>query len=154
MRERRIEDVDSVVAGLDPGSSPHGRRLRAGIETLRGRLRLAHGRCEQVDERRWADYRAALDTGVGELDVELGRVAEHHDVEEVDERVYPHLARLELEAWRLRIGEVEESMSVDLVTYAHRELVVEGPVRREDVERILDAIRVSVPFVETSPAPR
>lgn len=154
VRERRLEDVDSVVAELDTGSGPHGRRLRIGIETLRTRLRHAHGRCEHIADQRWADYRAALDSGAGDLGAELGRVGEHLDVEEVDELVYPHVARLELEAWRLRIGDVEESLSVDLVSYAHRELDTAGPVRRHDVERILDALRVSVPHLESTAAGR
>jgi hypothetical protein len=149
VRAERLAAVDGAVARLT--SDPRHRHVHGLVEALRGRLAHAHDRCANVPAARWADYRAALDAGVDELDTELARATEPHDPGELEDLVYPHTARLELDAWRLRIdGTQPVSLSADLVSYAHRELTAEGAVRRHDVERILVAIRDSVPHVESS----
>jgi hypothetical protein len=141
LRAERLAAVDDSVARL--GATPRPPQVHGLIDALRARLGHAHDRCASVPAQRWADYRTALDAGVDELDTELARVGEHHDPEELEELVYPHAARLELDAWRLRVD--GGTTPADLVSFAHRELTAEGPVRRHDVERILVALRDSVP---------
>ncbi|MEU7815502.1 hypothetical protein [Pseudonocardia sp. NPDC049154] len=110
-----------------------------------------------VDATRWAEYRAGLD----ELDSELARITEHHDPEDLDDLLYSHLTRLELDGWRARATHVAGadepvSASLDLITYAHRQLDSQHNgtgLPRGDLERIMDAIRDSVPRTGGNAAP-
>ncbi|WP_433505893.1 hypothetical protein ACQP04_04990 [Pseudonocardia halophobica] len=144
---------------MTSGARPHGARVRIALDTLRTRLHGIHEGCDSIDAKRWSEYRAALDAGVDELDSELARVTEHHDPEDLDDLLYPHLTRLELDGWRVRAthgaGTDEPgSVSLDLIAYAHRQLDSQHSdvgLPKGDLERIMDAIRDSVPRVGATP---
>lgn len=147
-RRRRGGDIRSASAPRTyPDRARHAAGPVAGI----------HDRCAMVDATRWAEYRAGLD----ELDSELARITEHHDPEDLDDLLYSHLTRLELDGWRARATHVAGadepvSASLDLITYAHRQLDSQHNgtgLPRGDLERIMDAIRDSVPRTGGNAAP-
>ncbi|MEU7812980.1 hypothetical protein [Pseudonocardia sp. NPDC049154] len=147
---------------MTSGPRPRGAGIRIALDTLRVRLHVIHERCASIDAKRWSEYRAALDAGLDELDSELTRVTEHPDPEDLDELLYPHLTRLELDAWRVRATHIAgtsepDSVSLDLIAYAHRQLDSQHSgtgLPRGDLERIMDAIRDSIPHAGTGHGPR
>ncbi|GAA4711836.1 hypothetical protein GCM10023215_62890 [Pseudonocardia yuanmonensis] len=89
-------------------------------------------------------------------------MTEHHAPEDLDDLLYPHLTRLELDGWRVRAthgagADEPGSVSLDLIAYAHRQLDSQSSdagLPKGDLERIMDAIRDSVPHADISPGPR
>jgi hypothetical protein len=152
LRQQRQDEVDRTVAGVGARLGDHDHAGRAALATLRTRLARAHSHCERVEDREWADYRARLDTGLAELTVERSR-ADGTTADDPTGALFPQLARLELDGWRLRLAALADHPTTaadapvePLVAYVDRELETyalpggASPERRADIHRMLDTV--------------
>lgn len=93
-----------TTAGICRDHPALAHTVRGVLAPLRDRLRRVHLDCLQAEASAWAAYTADLDRGLDELSVEVARAAQRpgstRDVEDV---LSMAAARLELQAWRLRL---------------------------------------------------
>ncbi len=145
---RSVEDAAARAA------SPE---VRGALLDLRGRLERAHADVESVREARWADYAAALDRGLAELDVEVRRAADGPVAEaSLDDVLFGRIARFELDGWALRLAALQDrgeapAAADAAVAGCAGELAAYGAACRTDpapprdrVAGSLDAVRAAV----------
>jgi hypothetical protein len=151
LRDRRRTDIDRLLADAGAPFHPDG-AARAALAGLRVRLTQVHSHCDHVEDGDWADYRARLDAGLAELDVERTRAAVH-PADSADPALFPLVTRLELEGWRVRLAALADRCAAPgpapvepLIAYVDRELdsyLLAGGAtrdRRDDIRRILDTV--------------
>ena len=101
-----------ATAGMCRDHPALAHTVRGVLAPLRDRLRRVHLDCLQAEAAAWAGYTADLDRGLGELSVEVARAAQRpgstRDVEDV---LSMAAARLELQAWQLRLDAPETGAS-------------------------------------------
>jgi hypothetical protein len=152
LRDRRRDDVDRVLAGAG-ARIQHDGAARAALAGLRVRLAQVHSHCDHVADRDWAEYRARLDAGLGELGLERARSAGDPvtSTASPDSPLFPLVTRLELEGWRVRLAALADQHTAPgpapiepLIAYVDRELdsyLMPGGAtrdRRDDIRRVLD----------------
>ena len=139
---RRLEGAAEQIAQARPDAAAD---VRAGLTELNERLRRVHEFCEEVDERTWTAYTTGLDRGLADMAMAAAGDAG------VDDVVYAHAGRLEVDGWVLRLDLAGRDAPVEgreLVAGAARELddytaavgAGEAP-SRADVERALNELR-------------
>jgi hypothetical protein len=141
---RHLDVAADAIAGRRPESEDD---VRAGLHELHERLLRVHELCAEIDDRTWSAYTTGLDRGLADLadDVEA-------DVKTpVDDLVYAHAVRLEVDGWVLRLDLAGRDAPVEgreLVAGAAREIdeyhaavAAGGAPSRTDVERALSELR-------------
>ena len=143
-RTARLAEVDGLVAAAARAAPDHPHRgaLHGVLDDVRRRLGRAHTTCEQVGDAAWAEYVTRLDHGLDELTAELSRV----DEPTVDQTLYVHATRLELDGWVLRLDharaerpsaarELADRVGEDLTEYRR------GGRSRVEVDAALERLR-------------
>jgi hypothetical protein len=113
---RRLDGAAEQIAAARPDAAEE---IRAGLGDLHHRLLRVHEFCDEVDERTWAAYTTGLDRGLAELAMAASGDAR------VDDVVYAHTGRLEVDGWVLRLDLAGRDAPVEgreLVAGAAREL--------------------------------
>jgi hypothetical protein len=133
-----------AIAGQHPESALD---VRSGLRDLHGRLVRVHELCAEVDDRTWAAYTTGFDRGLADLADDLAS----DGGAEVDDLVYAHTVRLEVDGWVLRLDLAGRDAPVEgreLVAAAARQIeeyhgaVAAGEApSRTDVERALVELR-------------
>ncbi|OLT15101.1 hypothetical protein BJF78_16790 [Pseudonocardia sp. CNS-139] len=119
------QSVATAAAELGAEHPHHG--FRAALDDLGARLAHVHDRCSEVSDDAWAAYAARLDRGLDELQVELGRAAEHADsAPSADDVLFSRTTRLELDGWLVRLdvpgAAPDHGRATELASAASREL--------------------------------
>jgi hypothetical protein len=140
---RHLDVAADAIAGKHPAAAGD---IRSGLRDLHERLMRVHELCAEVDDRTWSAYTTGLDRGLADLadDVSAGGA-------EVDDLVYAHAVRLEVDGWALRLDLAGRDAPVEgreLIAGAAREIdeyqaavgAGEAP-SRTDVERSLGELR-------------
>jgi uncharacterized protein YqfA (UPF0365 family) len=143
------EHLDGAAAAIADGRPAAAASVREGLAALHERLRRVHALCDEVDDRTWAAYTSGLDRGLADLAADLS--ADGVDGAAVDDLVYAHAARLEVDGWVLRLDLAGRDAPVEgreLVAGAAREVDdYQAAVRageapsRAGVERALNELR-------------
>jgi hypothetical protein len=139
---QRLDGAAEQISSARPGAAGD---IRAGLAELFRRLQRVHEYCDEVDDRTWSAYTTGLDRGLAELAMDAAGVSE------VDDVVYAHTGRLEVDGWVLRLdldGRDAPVEGRELVAGAAQELdeyraavsAGEAP-SRTNVERALNELR-------------
>ena len=140
---RHLDVAADAIADRHPDSAGD---VRAGLDDLHDRLMRVHELCAEIDDRTWSAYTTGLDRGLADLadDVSAGGAT-------VDDLVYAHAVRLEVDGWVLRLDLAGRDAPTDgreLIAGAAREIdeyraaVAAGDApSRADVERALSELR-------------
>src|SRR3954470_18441272 len=133
-----------AIAGQHPESALD---VRSGLRDLHGRLVRVHQLCAEVDDRTWSAYTTGFDRGLADLVDDLAA----NGAGAVDDLLYAHGVRLEVDGWVLRLDLAGRDAPVEgreLIAGAAREIdeyhaaiaAGEAP-SRTDVERALSELR-------------
>jgi hypothetical protein len=141
---QHLDVAADAIAGQHPESAAD---VQSGLRELHERLLRVHQLCAEVDDRTWSAYTTGLDRGLAELADDLAAVGDRP----VDDLVYAHTVRLEVEGWVLRLDLAGNEAPVEgreLVAGAAREIdeyraavATGGAPSRTDVERALSELR-------------
>jgi hypothetical protein len=148
---QHIDVAADAIAGQHPESAGD---IRLGLRDLRDRLQRVHELCAEIDDRTWSAYTTGFDRGLADLADDLaagGADAADDAAVAVEDVVYAHAVRLEVDGWVLRLDLAGRDAPVEgreLVAGAAREIdeyhaaiAAGGAPSRTDVERALSELR-------------
>src|SRR3954452_7233283 len=136
------------MAGQHPESAAE---VRAGLRDLNDRLQRVHELCAEIDDRTWSAYTTGFDRGLADLANDLTPGGSADDAVAVEDVVYAHAVRLEVDGWVLRLDLAGRDAPVEgreLVVGAargvdeyHAAIAAGEAPSRTDVERALSELR-------------
>jgi hypothetical protein len=145
---QHIDVAADAIAGQHPECAGD---IRLGLRDLRDRLQRVHQLCAEIDDRTWSAYTTGFDRGLADLADDLADGGSADDAVAIEDVVYAHAVRLEVDGWVLRLDLAGRDAPVEgreLVAGAAREIeeyhaaiaAGEAP-SRTDVERALSELR-------------
>lgn len=141
---RHLDVAAEAIAGRRPDASGD---VRSALHDLQDRLMRVHELCAEVDDRTWSAYTTGLDRRLADMAAEV----EADGAAAVEDVVYAHSGRLEVDGWVLRLDLAGRDAPVEgreLIAGAAREIdeyhaavAAGGAPSRADVERALSELR-------------